>query len=109
MKAYLHRGGKTYGPYPENILLEFLENGHAVLSDRVFALGGEDWVELGTLLGLSKEGLKIEQFDEIKEIGDASEKDNTLFQLTLNRARFLHLLTIFQRRLLGVMDNSSFG
>ena len=60
MKAYLHRNGQTYGPYPEESLRGFIESGHAGPSDLVCAVGDGEWVCLGDLLGMKGEGAEEE-------------------------------------------------
>ena len=52
MKIYLCRSGQTYGPYSENSILAFLEDGLASKNDWAWVKGQNNWFRLEELLPL---------------------------------------------------------
>ena len=73
MKIFIHRNGQVYGPYPDDSIRTFLENGLASPNDLAWTRGQSGWIALEKLLGISNKSAK--GVEEIKEWVEQGEID----------------------------------
>ena len=64
MKVYLLRNGKSYGPYSEESIKDFIDSGVVKLDEKACRCGSEQWIRLGNLLDKRDEELNDSSDDE---------------------------------------------
>ena len=47
---YISRNGKTFGPYSQNSILIFIQEGRADIHDWAWVPGNKNWIPLGQIL-----------------------------------------------------------
>lgn len=115
MKAYIHRNGRTFGPYLYKSLRYFIKSGHAYPSDLVFAISQGEWVRLGDFLRIHGDDpcanplLENSLSQQIHAQVDNTSKTPVLCELGSKRVELLFLLTVLPRMLLRSFRAPSTG
>lgn len=82
LKFYIFRKGQTFGPYSQNSILIFIQEGRADIHDWAWVPGNKNWIPLGQILEENTMG-KIEKSWLSKALEKIDSQDTTSSKLEI--------------------------